>query len=134
MMRSAMWGSIGRDRRDQNAALVFLAIVVVSAVVYFVSFMLTRALSRYRELAADRGGALLTGNPAGLARALQKITGEMGQIPTRDLRSMEPVNAFAIAPALHRGGGPSLNSLFSTHPPLEQRLANLAKIANELGT
>jgi heat shock protein HtpX len=134
MMRSAMWGSIGRDRRDQNAALVFLAIIVISVLVYFASFILTRALSRYRELAADRGGALLTGNPAGLARALQKITGEMGQIPTKDLRAMEPINAFAIAPALHRDGERmDLSSLFSTHPPLEQRLQNLARVANELG-
>lgn len=134
MIRSMMWGSVTRDNRNQNAAVVFLVVVVVSALVYFLSFILTRTLSRYRELAADRGGALLTGNPSGLARALQKISGDMAQIPTRDLRQMEPVNAFMIAPALHRGGeGFDLNSLFSTHPPLEKRLANLAQIANELG-
>ncbi len=134
LMRTAMWGSIGRDRRDQNSALVFLAVILISALVYFVSYMLTRALSRYRELAADRGGALMTGNPAALARALQKITGEMGQIPTKDLRAMEPVNAFMIAPALHRHGeGMDLASLFATHPPLDRRLENLARIANELG-
>lgn len=133
LMRNAFWVSIGRDRRDQNSALVFFAVIAVSAVVYFVSFLLTRALSRYRELAADRGGALLTGNPAGLARALQKITGEMGQIPTRDLRAMEPVNAFAIAPALGARQGADLVSLFATHPPLERRLENLARIATELG-
>ena len=132
LMRTAMWGSLGRDRRDQNSALVFFAVVAVSALVYFVSFVLTRALSRYRELAADRGGALLTGDPAALARALQKISGDMAQIPTTDLRSMEPVNAFAIAPALHAGQGMGLASLFATHPPLEQRLENLARIANEL--
>jgi heat shock protein HtpX len=134
LMRNAFWVSIGRDRRDQNGALVFLAVIVISAVVYFVSFLLTRALSRYRELAADRGGALLTGNPAGLARALQKITGEMGQIPTRDLRAMEPVSAFAIAPALRPGQGMDLASLFATHPPLERRLENLARVATELGS
>lgn len=134
MVRSAMWGGFGRNNRDQNAALVFLAVMAVSALVYLVSFVLTRTLSRYRELAADRGGALLTGNPAALAGALQKISGEMAQIPTRDIRQMEPVNAFMIAPALHRqGDGFDLSSLFSTHPPLQQRLANLAKIANELG-
>ncbi len=89
-------------------------------------------MSRYRELAADRGGALLTGNPAGLARALQKISGEMGQIPTKDLRAMEPVSAFAIAPALNGREKTDLSALFSTHPPLEQRLENLARIANQL--
>lgn len=134
LIRSAMWGSVARNNRNQNAALVFLAVVVVSAVVYFVSFILTRTLSRYRELAADRGGALLTGNPGGLARALQKISGDMAQIPTQDLRAMEPVNAFMFAPALYRpGNGFDLSALFSTHPPLEKRLANLAQIANELG-
>lgn len=134
LMRTAMWGGIARDNRNQNAALVFIAVLLVSALVYFVSFILTRALGRYRELAADRGGALLTGNPAALARALQKISGDMAQIPTQDLRSMEPVSAFMIAPALHRSGGQmDLMTLFSTHPPLEKRLANLAKVANELG-
>ncbi len=134
LIRSAMWGSIGRDRRDQNSALVFLGIMLISIVVYALSFILTRTLSRYRELAADRGGALLTGNPAGLARALQKISGEMGQIPTKDLRAMEPVSAFAIAPALNGREKTDLSALFSTHPPLEQRLENLARIANQLGT
>jgi heat shock protein HtpX len=136
VMRSAMWGGIGRDRRDQNGALVFLAVLAVSVLVYFVSFLLTRALSRYRELSADRGGSLLTGNPAGLARALQKISGDMARIPTADLRAMEPVNAFAIAPAVNgqRGGGVDLSSLFATHPSLDKRLQNLARIANELGT
>lgn len=134
MVRTAMWGGLRRNNRDQNAALVFMAVMLVSALVYFVSFLLTRALSRYRELAADRGGALLTGNPAALAEALQKISGEMAQIPTQDIRQLEPVNAFMIAPALHRHGeGFDLGALFSTHPPLQQRLANLAKIANEIG-
>ncbi len=134
MLRSAMWGSMG-NRRDQNGAMVFMVIMLVSILVYAVSFLLTRTLSRYRELAADRGGALLTGNPAGLARALQKITGDMGQIPTKDLRAMEPVNAFAIAPAMHSGAKQEvdLSSLFSTHPPLEKRLENLAQIAAQLG-
>lgn len=134
LMRTWMWGGMARNNRNQNAALVFLAVVVVSALVYLASFVLTRTLGRYREMAADRGGALLTGNPAGLARALQKISGEMAQIPTEDLRTMEPVNAFMIAPAPNRSRrGLDLNALFSTHPPLEKRLANLARIANELG-
>lgn len=135
VVRTMMWGGLMRDRRDQNSALVFLAVIAVSAIVYALSFVLTRALSRYRELSADRSGALLTGNPQALARALQKISGDMAAIPTNDLRAMEPVNAFAIAPALHPGeGGFNLANLFATHPPLEKRLENLAKVANELGS
>lgn len=134
-VRTAMWGGLMRDRRDQNAALVFLAVVVISILVYVVSFLLTRALSRYRELAADRAGAMLTGNPSALARALQKISGDVAKIPTADLRAMEPVSSFAFAPALGgKGEGMDLAKIFATHPPLEKRLANLAKVANELGT
>jgi len=103
-------------------------------VVYVVSFLLTRALSRYRELAADRAGALLTGRPSALASALTKVSGEMARIPTRDLREAEPFNAFYFAPALsRRGGWAGLSALFSTHPPLEQRLAQLQQISAELG-
>ena len=132
MMRSAMWGSFSRNR-DQNAALVFLAITVVSVVVYFVSYILMRALSRYRELGADRGAALLTGKPSALARALQKISGDMASIPTRDLRQMEPVSSFAFAPAVSAGKGINLGQLMSTHPTLEKRLEQLARISAELG-
>jgi len=132
MARSAMWGSVLRDRRDQTA-IVFLAVMLVSFLVYFISFVLIRALSRYRELGADRGGAMLTGRPSALARALQKISGEMGRIPTRDIRQMEPVSAFAFAPALTGGRGISLESILSTHPSLERRLEQLARISTELG-
>ncbi len=132
MARSAMWGSVLRDRRDQTA-IVFLVVMLVSFLVYFISFVLIRALSRYRELGADRGGALLTGRPSALARALQKITGEMGRIPTRDIRQMEPVSAFAFAPALTGGRGISLESILSTHPSLERRLEQLARISAEIG-
>jgi heat shock protein HtpX len=97
-----------------------------------VSFLLTRALSRYRELAADRAGATLTGRPSALASALTKISGEMSRIPTRDLRSAEPFNAFFFAPAFAKGF--SLSALFSTHPPLERRLAQLSAISVQLGT
>ena len=131
--RTAMWGSMGRDRRDQNAAAVFIVVTLVSLLVYAVSFVLIRALSRYRELGADRGGALITGRPSALARALQKISGDMAQIPTRDLRAMEPVSAFAFFPALGGGRGFSLEGLLATHPPLDKRLAQLAKISAELG-
>ena len=95
MMRSVMWGSMGRNR-DQNTALVVMVVTIVSIVVYLVSFLLMRALSRYRELGADRGAAYLTGRPSALARALQKISGEMAAIPTRDLREMDPVSSFAF--------------------------------------
>jgi len=130
LTRMALWGGMGR--RDQNTALVSLAIIAVSALVYAVSFLLTRMLSRYRELSADRAGALLTGRPSALASALQKVSGDMAEIPTRDLRQAEPFNAFFFAPAL--SGGKSLAALFATHPPLEQRLEQLAKISSQLGT
>ncbi len=133
LIRTAMWGGIMRDRRDQNSALVFLAVMVVSVLVYVFSYILTAALSRYRELAADRGGALLTGNPRGLASALQKISGDVGQIPTQDLRQMEAVSSLAFIPALGSGRGFDLAKIFSTHPPLEKRLENLAQVSTELG-
>jgi heat shock protein HtpX len=121
----------GRNRAGDNTALVFLAVVVTSAVVYALSFLLTRALSRYRELSADRSGALLTGRPSALASALTKVSGSIAQIPTRDLRRAEPFNAFFFAPAIAPGF--SLSSLFSTHPPLEKRLTQLAVLSRELG-
>jgi heat shock protein HtpX len=136
MVRSAMWGSMMRDRRDQNTALVFFAVMIVSVLVYLISYLLINALSRYRELGADRGAALITGKPSALATALQKVTGDMASIPTRDLRQMEPVQAFAFAPAFSKGrgrGGFGLESLLSTHPPLQKRLEQLARIAAEMG-
>jgi heat shock protein HtpX len=130
MVRSAMWSSMGR--RDQNGAVAFLAFMLIGIVVYAVSFLLTRVLSRYRELSADRAGAILTGQPAALASALTKISGDMARIPERDLRSAEPYNAFFIYPAF-TNKGLDLGSLFSTHPPLQKRLEQLADISAELG-
>jgi heat shock protein HtpX len=121
----------GNRNRDNNGAAAFLIIMLVSVVVYFLSFILTRTLSRYRELSADRSGAILTGRPSALATALQKVTGDMSRIPTRDLRAAEAFNAFFFTPALANGF--SISSLFATHPPLEKRLAQLAKISAELG-
>ena len=125
----------GRRSNDQNAFPVILVIMAVSAVVYAISFLLIRLLSRYRELAADRSGALLTGQPSKLASALQKVSSGMGKIPNQDLRAAEPLNAFYFAPAmkLTGGGGPSLSVLFSTHPSLEKRLEQLEKIQRQLG-
>ncbi|HET6293390.1 MAG TPA: zinc metalloprotease HtpX [Kribbella sp.] len=128
--RIGLYSGVGRSR-DQNAAVVMLAVVVVSAVVYAISFLLTRALSRYRELSADRAAAILTGHPSALASALTKISGEIARIPSRDLRQAEAFNAFFIAPAAAPGF--SLSSLFSTHPTLERRLDQLATISRELG-
>jgi heat shock protein HtpX len=125
-------GGRGNNNGQDNAALVELAVLVVSVVVYAISFLLTRALSRYRELAADRSGALLTGQPSALASALVKVTGEMSRIPTRDLRASEAFNAFYFTPALATKGV-SLSTLFSTHPSLDRRLAQLASIEAELG-
>jgi heat shock protein HtpX len=124
-------GGYSDDDDDNNGAGAFFIILLVSMVVYAISFVLTRTLSRYRELSADRSGALLTGRPSALASALQKVTGDMARIPTRDLRAAEPFNAFFFTPAL--ANGVSISSLFSTHPSLEKRLAQLAKISAELG-
>jgi heat shock protein HtpX len=123
----------GRRGNDQNSFPIFLAIMLVSVVVYAISFLLIRLLSRYRELAADRSGALLTGQPSKLASALQKVSSGIGKIPTQDLRSAEPLNAFYFAPAMKLSGGKSLSVLFSTHPSLEKRLEQLEKIQRQLG-
>jgi heat shock protein HtpX len=123
----------GRRSNDQNAFPVILVILAVSAVVYAISFLLIRLLSRYRELAADRSGALLTGQPTKLASALQKVSSGMGKIPTEDLRTAQPLNAFYFAPAMKLSAGASLSTLFSTHPSLEKRIEQLEKIQRQLG-
>ncbi len=128
--RIALWTNLGGD--NENNALAELAIFVFSIVVYFISFLLTQALSRYRELAADRSGALLIGKPTLLASALVKITGAMGQIPTKDLRSSQAFNAFFFTPAINGREGVSLANLFSTHPTLERRLAQLDDLERQL--
>jgi heat shock protein HtpX len=126
------FGGYGRrdDSRDNTGAIILL-VILASAIVYALSFLLTRALSRYRELSADRSAAILTGRPSTLASALVKVSGEIARIPTRDLRAAEPLNAFFFAPALAPGF--SLSSLFSTHPSLERRLDQLARIEREMG-
>ncbi len=132
-------GGGGNNNQQSQAAAIEMLVMLVSVVVYFVSFLLTMALSRYRELAADRSGALLIGRPSLLASALVKITGEMGRIPTKDLRAAEPFNAFFFAPAVANGatqgggGGFSFGQLFRTHPTLERRLAQLESLEHQLG-
>jgi heat shock protein HtpX len=127
----------GRNNSGGQMAIIMLVVMAVSVVIYTISFLLIRLLSRYRELAADRSGALLTGQPSKLASALQKVSGTIAQIPTRDLRShgaAEALNAFYFAPALTKGrAGGGLATVFSTHPSLEKRLAELAKISKQLG-
>jgi len=134
LTRGAQYGGLGlfggRRSNDNNGIPVWLVVLVVSLLVYAISFFLLKLLSRYRELAADRAGAYLTMKPAALASALQKITGEMNTIPQQDLRASQAMNAFFIAPALR---GVSLSTLTSTHPSLEQRLEQLARIQAELG-
>ena len=120
------------NQGGDNAALVELAVLAVSVAVYAISFVLTMALSRYRELAADRSGALLTGQPSALASALVKVTGDIARIPTRDLRSTESFNAFYFTPAIAKSGV-SISTIFSTHPSLDKRLAQLAAIEAEMG-
>ncbi len=127
------FGGGGGGRNNQSGsqlALIEMGVLVVSAIVYAISFLLTMALSRYRELAADRSGAILIGRPSLLASALVKVSGEMSRIPTRDLRSAEHFNAFYFTPAIANGA--SLSSLFSTHPPLQKRLDQLAKLEAEM--
>ncbi|TKK80970.1 zinc metalloprotease HtpX [Herbidospora galbida] len=130
MTRFALYTGLGRNRDNQGGLPIGLIIVLVSTIVYCVSFVLTRLLSRYRELAADRAGAYLTQRPSALASALTKVSGEIARIPTRDLREAQSFNAFYFAPALNRA---SVAALFATHPPLEKRLEQLARISGELG-
>ena len=120
----------GGDRRDNNGPPVWLIIFAVSILVYAISFVLIRTISRYREYAADRGSALITGAPEYLMSALQKISSQMTLIPNRDLRQVEGMNAFFIIPAKVKSFS---SELFMDHPPIEKRLAALAEIAREMG-
>jgi heat shock protein HtpX len=118
-------GGRGSSEEEEDIFLV----VIASAVVYAVSFLLMRALSRYREFAADRGGAVLTGRPSALASALIKVSGTMERVPSQDLRSAEALSAFFIVPAKAKK---SLMNIFADHPPLEQRLAALERLESQL--
>jgi heat shock protein HtpX len=122
-------GAFGGDN-DNEGGVGFIAVILVSAVVYMVSFVLLQALSRYREFAADRGSAVLTGRPSALISALYKISGTMQQIPQRDLRSASgELAAFYIFPPKAKQ---SVANLFSTHPPLEARVAALQRLEAQL--
>src|SRR5581483_843999 len=128
---AGMWGGYGGSNRDNNnGPPVWLIVFAVSMVVYLLSFILIRTISRYREYAADRGSALITGAPEYLMSALQKISSQMALIPNRDLRQVEGMNAFFIIPARVRS---ATAELFMDHPPIEKRLAALAEIARQMG-
>src|SRR5213076_2878210 len=128
---AGMFGGFGGGNRDNNNSVpIWLIVVVVSIVTYALSWILIRTISRYREYAADRGSALITGAPEYLMSALQKISSQMTLIPQRDLREVEGMNAFFIIPASVKQGA---SELLSDHPPLEKRLAKLAEIAREMG-
>jgi heat shock protein HtpX len=129
---AGMFGGFGGGNRgnNNNSVPIWLIVVVVSMVVYVVSWVLIRTISRYREYAADRGSALITGAPEYLMSALQKISSQITQIPERDLREVAGMNAFFIIPASIKARSAEL---FMDHPPLEKRLARLAEISREMG-
>ena len=124
------WFGGAFDNRDQNSGLAFVFVILISAVTYVISWLLLQALSRYREFSADRGSAILTGRPSALISALMKISGQMGQIPQRDLRAASgELAAFYIFPPKAKQ---SLTNLFSTHPPLEARIERLQRLEAQL--
>jgi heat shock protein HtpX len=132
LARFGLYGGMfgGGDRDRGGGAPVWLIVLLVSIATYILSFVLIRTISRYREYAADRGAAVITGAPENLMSALQRISSGMASIPQRDLRQVEAMNAFFIIPT---GVKSTLGELFATHPPLEKRLARLAEISREVG-
>lgn len=129
MMRAGYYMSFGRSNNNGGVPIQLL-FILVGAVVYGLSFLLVRSLSRYRELAADRAAAILTGAPSTLASALTKLSGDMSKIPEKDLRASSSANHLALIPAV--SGKAALGHLFSTHPSLDKRLEQLARISGQL--
>jgi len=129
IVRNMLFFGIGGRDRNRNAGAAMM-VWLISLVVWILSFLLIRALSRYREFAADRGSALITGHPKHLISALMNISGMMERVPARDLRDVEGMNAFFIIPAL---SGDSIMNLFSTHPPIEERILALEEIDRGMG-
>jgi heat shock protein HtpX len=131
LMRFGMYGAMfgggggGYGRRGNEGGAAMLLILLIAIVTWIASFLIIRAISRYREYVADRDGALITGKPSKLASALLKISGTMKRMPTRDLREVEGMNAFFIIPAL---SGDALTNLFSTHPSVDQRVKKLMEM------
>ena len=116
--------------RSNNSAGAMIIVIAVAMLTWVISFLVIRAISRYREFAADRGSAQMTGKPIKLANALMKISGTMKNIPTRDLRQEEGLNAFFIVPAL---SGSTIGNLFSTHPPVQKRVEKLMEMEASMG-
>jgi heat shock protein HtpX len=116
--------------RSNNSAGAMIIVIAVAMLTWVISFLVIRAISRYREFAADRGSAQMTGKPVKLANALMKISGTMKNIPTRDLRQEEGLNAFFIVPAL---SGSTIGNLFSTHPPVQKRVEKLMEMEASMG-
>jgi heat shock protein HtpX len=130
IVQMGFWFGGAVDDRDQDSGIAFIVVILVSAVVYVVSWLLLQALSRYREFAADRGSAILTGRPSALIMALRKLTDQMDRIPQRDLRAASgELAAFYIVPPRAKQ---SVANLFSTHPPLEARIAALQRLEAQL--
>jgi heat shock protein HtpX len=119
----------GGSSSDDDDNPSFMFVILVSVVVYIVSFLLMQALSRYREFAADRGAAVITGRPSALSSALLKISGSMERTPSQDLRAVGELNAFFIVPAAVKN---SIYGLFATHPPMEKRIAALSRLEAQL--
>jgi heat shock protein HtpX len=119
-----LYGGMGYGR-DRNNGGIMIIVIVVAVVVFVISFLIVRAISRYREFSADRGAAQMTGKPVKLANALMKISGSMRRVPTKDLRQVEGLNAFFIIPAI---SGSTIGNLFSTHPPTEKRVQKLMEM------
>ena len=124
------FGGGGRRDSNNNQVPVWLIVLAVSIVTYVISYVLIRTISRYREYAADRGSALITGAPENLMSALNKIASGITQIPQQDLRQVAGMNAFFIVPTNWRQ---QVGELFMDHPPMEKRLAALAQISREMG-
>src|SRR3954464_5152259 len=125
------FGGGGGYSNDDDDNMSFIAVFLISLAVYIVSFLLMQALSRYREYAADRGSAIITGRPSALASALMKISSGMHRIPQKDLRATQQLSAFYIFPP---GAGKSIAGLFATHPPMEKRIAALQRLEGQLQT
>ncbi|HOX35790.1 MAG TPA: zinc metalloprotease HtpX [Methanoregulaceae archaeon] len=129
IMQNFLWGALFSGNNRQGGAGAWIIAGIVAAVVWFVANLLMMALSRYREFAADRGSGYITKNPRALISALSKISGRMDAVPAQHKAKIEGANAFFIIPAL---SGNALMELFSTHPALEKRIANLEKVEAEL--
>lgn len=129
LMQFGFYGGMGYGygggSRDRNNGGGMILVIIGAMLTWIISFLIIRAISRYREFAADRGSAQLTGKPVKLANALMKISGTMKQVPTKDLRRVEGLNAFFIVPAIT---GSTIGNLFSTHPPLEKRIQKLMEM------